>query len=168
MKLLMTGGSGVLGRAARALLLEAGHEIDTPRRGELDLFDPGSVRLAVEGADAIMHLATRIPPPEARGDPGGVAGKRPPARRGDADPRRRRAQGRGGALRVSEHQLRVPGDWVGGRVDPGQTSPVPEFARSALVAEQEMTRFAQAGGEGVILRLGLLYGPGTGSDVPAE
>ena len=40
MRILMTGGSGVLGRASRPFLSEAGHRIDAPRREELDLFDP--------------------------------------------------------------------------------------------------------------------------------
>ena len=38
--------------------------------------------------------------------------------------------------------------------------------RSALVAEQEAERFARAGGGGVVLRFGLLDGPGTGNDEP--
>jgi nucleoside-diphosphate-sugar epimerase len=43
---------------------------------------------------------------------------------------------------------------------------VPATLRSALVAEKEAARFAEAGRRGVVLRLGLLYGPGTGSDEP--
>ena len=38
--------------------------------------------------------------------------------------------------------------------------------RSALVAEQQAERFAQAGGRGIVLRLGLLDGPGTWFDEP--
>jgi hypothetical protein len=38
--------------------------------------------------------------------------------------------------------------------------------RSALVAEQQTERFARARGRGVVLRLGLLDGPGTWSDQP--
>ena len=38
--------------------------------------------------------------------------------------------------------------------------------RSALAAEQETERFARAGGRGVVLRLGLLDGPGTGDYGP--
>ena len=46
---------------------------------------------------------------------------------------------------------------------------VPEVApilRSALAAEQQTERFARAGGRGVLLRLGLLDGPGTGDYGP--
>ena len=38
--------------------------------------------------------------------------------------------------------------------------------RSALVAERETERFARAGGRGVVLRFGLLDGPGTWFDEP--
>ena len=38
--------------------------------------------------------------------------------------------------------------------------------RSALVAEQQTERFARAGGRGVVLRFGLLDGPGTWHDQP--
>ena len=45
----------------------------------------------------------------------------------------------------------------------GQVLPI---LRSALAAEQETERFASAGGRGVVLRLGLLDGPGTWFDEP--
>ena len=38
--------------------------------------------------------------------------------------------------------------------------------RSALAAEEQAARFAAAGRHGVVLRLGLLDGPGTGHDQP--
>jgi uncharacterized protein YbjT (DUF2867 family) len=60
----VTGGSGVLGRATIPLLRAQGHEIDAPAPTELDLFDPVAVAGAVDGAAAILHLATRIPPRE--------------------------------------------------------------------------------------------------------
>jgi hypothetical protein len=43
---------------------------------------------------------------------------------------------------------------------------VPPILRSALAAEQQTERFARAGGRGVVLRLGLLDGPGTGDYGP--
>jgi nucleoside-diphosphate-sugar epimerase len=56
-----------------------------------------------------------------------------------------------------------------GKVD--ESSPVVDpmhVSASALLAEREIARFTGAGRHGVVLRLGLLYGPTTGSDVPAE
>ena len=43
---------------------------------------------------------------------------------------------------------------------------VPVILRSALAAEQQTARFAKAGRRGVVLRMGLLDGPGTGRDHP--
>lgn len=167
MRLLMTGGTGVLGRAAGPLLREAGHEIDARGRDGLDLFDSASVRLAVEGADAIMHLATHIPPPEAQGDP--EAWRENDRLRDEATPILVDAALEAGTERFVFPSISFvyPATGLVDESTPVAT-PVPEFARSALVAEREVTRFAQAGRHGVILRLGLLYGPGTGSDVPAE
>ena len=50
-----------------------------------------------------------------------------------------------------------------------EDTPVEEVSpilRSALTAERETARFARGGRRGVVLRLGLLDGPGTGHDQP--
>jgi nucleoside-diphosphate-sugar epimerase len=43
---------------------------------------------------------------------------------------------------------------------------VPEHLRSAVAAELEAARFAAGGRRGIVLRLGLLDGPGTGNELP--
>jgi nucleoside-diphosphate-sugar epimerase len=43
---------------------------------------------------------------------------------------------------------------------------VPDILRSAVAAEEETERFARAGRRGIVVRLGLLDGPGTGHDEP--
>jgi uncharacterized protein YbjT (DUF2867 family) len=63
MRLLVTGGTGVLGRALWPLAEPAGHEFAMPRREELDLFDPSAVA-DVRDVDGVLHLATRIRPVE--------------------------------------------------------------------------------------------------------
>jgi nucleoside-diphosphate-sugar epimerase len=67
-RLLVTGGSGVLGRTTIPLLRAHGHEIDAPAPAQLDLFDPVAVARAVGDAAGILHLATRIPPREHAGE----------------------------------------------------------------------------------------------------
>jgi nucleoside-diphosphate-sugar epimerase len=62
MRLLVTGGTGVLGRAFVPLASAVGHQVVAPDRGDLDLFDPAAVGAAVRAADAVLHLATRIQP----------------------------------------------------------------------------------------------------------
>src|SRR5215218_3827794 len=73
----VTGATGVLGRATVPQLLASGYTVRALSRGEAndasiralgaepvrgDLFDPVSLARAVAGADAVLHLATRIPP----------------------------------------------------------------------------------------------------------
>src|SRR3954453_7266104 len=69
MRLLVTGGTGVLGRALRSLAGAEGHELTMPGHESLDLFDPSAVADAVGDGDGVLHLATRIPALELLSDP---------------------------------------------------------------------------------------------------
>ena len=75
-RVFVTGATGVLGRRALPVPIEAGHAVtavtrtadkaDAVRRAgaepvTVDLFDPEAVRRAVDGHDAVVHLATNIP-----------------------------------------------------------------------------------------------------------
>jgi NAD(P)-dependent dehydrogenase (short-subunit alcohol dehydrogenase family) len=100
-RVLVTGGNGVLGRATLSLLRARGHEVHAPGPTDLDVFDPTAV-------------TRRLPLPTE------------------------------------------------GRVDDNTPlGSVPEHLHSALAAGGETARFASAGRRGVVLRLGLLDGPGT-------
>lgn len=160
MNLFCTGGSGVLGQALIPQAGAAGHELIAPSHRELDLFDAASVTRAVSAADAVLHLATRIPPRERFEQP--------------------EAWEENDRLRTEAARVLVDAALEAGVatfVQPtvafvyppdapaDEDTPVGEVAprlRSALVAEQETARFAAAGRRGVVLRLGLLDGPGTG------
>jgi nucleoside-diphosphate-sugar epimerase len=166
-RVLVTGGSGALGNASIPLLREAGHTVDAPGRTELDLFDPGAVAGVVAAHDAIVHLATRIPPPARLAD-----------REAWRDTDRLRAE----ATRILvDAALAAPVEWFlfpsiafvypeSGEVDestpPAETAP--EFLLSALEAERHVARFDGDGRRGVVLRLGVLYGPSIGKETPAE
>ncbi len=66
MKVVVTGGSGRIGSATARVLREAGHEVLTLDRSPpadlskphrvIDLADKQAVRLAFEGAEAVLHL----------------------------------------------------------------------------------------------------------------
>src|SRR5262245_31284020 len=165
MRLFVTGGIGVLGRSTIRQLTLEGHQIDAPLPEELDLFDPEAVVRAVAGSDGVLHLATRIPHREMAGD--------------------REAWRENDRLRTDASRLLVdaalatrtqvyvqpsvsffyPAEGVVDEETP--LGEVPDHLDSALAAEREAARFAAAGRRGVVLRLGLLDGPGTGNDTPS-
>jgi 2-alkyl-3-oxoalkanoate reductase len=69
MKVLVTGASGMLGRATAQTLLERGDEVCVLQRRPAglacrevlgDVADPAAVRRAVRGQDAIVHLAAKV------------------------------------------------------------------------------------------------------------
>jgi nucleoside-diphosphate-sugar epimerase len=166
MRLLITGGTGVLGRALRPLAEFGGHQFSMPARDELDLFDPSAVADALRDVDGVLHLATRIRSLDQVSNP---------------DAWRENDRLRAGASRILVNAAIAAGAAV--YVQPTVTfvypaegpvsedTPVREvlpILRSALVAEQQAERFARAGGRGVVLRFGLLDGPGTWYDEPMD
>jgi nucleoside-diphosphate-sugar epimerase len=164
MRLLVTGGTGVLGRALRPLAEAAGHEFTMPRREELDLFDPSAVADAVRDVDGVLHLATRI---------------RSLDQLSDRDAWRENDRLRAEASRILVDAAIAAGATVyvqptvaflyppdGPVSEDTPVGEVPPILRSALAAEQQTERFARSGGRGVVLRLGLLDGPGTGDYGP--
>ena len=159
MRLLVTGGTGVLGRALRPLAEAGDHEFAMPAREELDLFDPSAVADAVGDVDGVLHLATRIRPLEQLSDPDAWRDNdrlRADASRMLVDA----AIAAGAAVYVQPTVAFVypPDGPVSEDTPVGEVAPI---LRSALAAEQQTERFARAGGRGVVLRLGLLDGPGT-------
>jgi nucleoside-diphosphate-sugar epimerase len=164
MRLLVTGGTGVLGRALRPLAEAEGHELTMPGRASLDLFDPSAVADAVGDVDGVLHLATRIPALELLSDPDAWRENdrlRTAASRILVDA----AIAAGATVYVQPTVTFVypPDGPVSEHTPVGEVMPI---LRSALVAEQQTQRFARAGGRGVVLRFGLLDGPGTGHDEP--
>jgi 2-alkyl-3-oxoalkanoate reductase len=162
----VTGGTGVLGRHTIPVLEETGHQVDAPGRADLDLFDPEAVRAAVAPADAVLHLATRIPPPEARGEhESWVENDR---LRGEGTPILVRA-----AMDASASLFLMP--TVAFVYPPGpsdESTPIrydlPYYLETAVAAEQAVAGFTGPGRRGIVLRFGLLYGPDTGSDAPDD
>jgi nucleoside-diphosphate-sugar epimerase len=164
-RVFLTGGSGVLGRVLQRKLASANHDIVAPRHYELDLYNLDEVTRAAQGAEAVYHLATRIPPPEAQGLPG--------------------AWEENDRLRHEASRILVDAAIANGAriyVQPSVTFIYPEEGvadedtpvrkgdrlGSMLEAERQTQRFTDAGGCGVVLRFGLLWGATTGLDDPDD
>jgi nucleoside-diphosphate-sugar epimerase len=164
MRLLITGGTGVLGRALRPLAEAAGHEFAMPGHEELDLFDASAVSDAMRDVDGVLHLATRIRSVELLSDPD-AWGENDRLRADASKILVDAAIAAGAAVYVQPSVAFVypPGGPVS---EDTPVREVPPVLRSALAAEQQTERFARAGGRGVVLRLGLLDGPGTGAYPP--
>lgn len=119
-------------------------------------FEDRCARSAVPGS--ILHLATRIPPAalELLDQP---------------DEWRENDRLREEASRILVDAALANG--VATYVQPSVAfldglDEVPATMRSAVAAEHQAERFAAAGRRGVVLRLGLLDGPGTGNDAPVR
>lgn len=178
MRIIVTGATGAIGRAAVPRLVAAGHHVvgihhhdagaawlrrHDAEPARVDLFDPAEVADVVRGAEAAVHLATSIPP----------LAKLARARHWAANDRLRSDATRilaDAAERVGVGQVIVAsitfnyvdrGDhWVS-EDDPVAAVFAP--TATALVAEDRVARFAATGALGVSLRFAQLYGPGGAS-----
>jgi len=76
MKVFLTGGTGAIGPATVRGLRDQGHEVRAVARTDekaaqlrafgadpiiVDLFDGDAVKAAVDGCEAVLHLATNVP-----------------------------------------------------------------------------------------------------------
>ena len=175
MKVFTTGATGVLGRVVSRLLVDGGHHVRALAQNAHSesrlrstgvqiyrgsLFDSASLREGVKGCDAILHLATRIPPLNRASSP--AAWK---------ENDRIRVEGTRNlialALESSVSTFIYPsvvfsypdrGDqWID-----AATPPAPSLLlKSTMTAESEVERFARSGNRGIILRMGGFYGPTT-------
>ena len=175
MRVLFTGATGAIGRQGVPHLVAAGHEVTAlARSGEdrrwltevgalpidIDLFQPHDVARAVDGVDAVVHMATAIPPLDKMTKRKSWATNdrlRTEATRHLVDA----ALGNGVPRFVQQSVSLVYGDNRDRWIDEGSPiKPVWEVLDSALDAECHVDRFTQQGRVGVILRFSSLYGPG--------
>ncbi len=174
MKIFVTGATGVVGRRAVPLLVQAGHEVTavarTPEKAaameragalpaRVDLFDADGVRRAVAGHEAVINLATHIPRSTVR--------MLLPWSWHENDRIRREASAilvdaalAAGVSRFVQESFApmypdCGGEWVDEAVPPHPA----RYNLSTLDAERSAARFTAAGRTGVVLRYAGFYGP---------
>lgn len=176
-KIVVTGGTGVLGRPTVRSLVARGHEVRalvhsaqgertirelgaTPVHG--DLFDKASVGAAVGDAEAILHLATRIP--SSKDASKGSAWEENDRIRTEGTRNLVEAALSGGVRTlIYPSVVLVYPDSGDAWIDASTADPAPiAFVRSTLDSEREVRRFAEAGRRGFTLRMGMFYAPEAG------
>jgi nucleoside-diphosphate-sugar epimerase len=174
MRIFVSGATGVIGRRAVPLMLEAGHQVTAAGREPerlaaleqqgsraivVDLFNPDDVARAVAGHDAVVNLATHIPNGTARALLPGAWRENDRIRRIAARLLVDAAKASGARRFVQESFAPIYPDsgdhWINEEATPRPA----RYNRSALDAEAAAQRFTNSQREGVALRFGLLYGP---------
>jgi len=174
MQVFVTGGTGAIGRPAVAALVAAGHKVSalarTPDRAAaleaqgarpvaVSLFDREGLALAFAGHDAVVNLATAIPPT-----------RQFMRQSAWTDNQRIRTEGSaavadaalaaGVDTLVQESVAMVYPDrgteWIDEDVPPDRYP----MAEGNLAAEANARRFTGAGGRSMVLRFGWFHGPG--------
>jgi 2-alkyl-3-oxoalkanoate reductase len=174
MRVFVTGATGVIGRRVVPLLLAHGHQVTVatrassrrpiPSRGEVDtrpvdLFDPATLTPALRGHDAVINLATHMPPSTARMLFRRAWRENDRIRREGSRNLVRAALESGVRRLVQESFAPVYPDrgdeWIDESVplEPGA------YNRTILDAEVSAGQFSAAGRCGVVLRFAAFYGP---------
>jgi nucleoside-diphosphate-sugar epimerase len=174
MRVFVAGATGVVGRRAVLRLLSAGHEVTAVARtaekaaslrrtgarpARVDIFDEAALRDAMTGHDAVVNLATKIPPLRDMAK----------TRAWEENERiRREASGAlvdaaiaaGVRVFVQESLAFLYGEHGDEWVDASHTAWTPSVFSDAMgVAEANVARFTEAGGRGIVLRFGKFYAP---------
>jgi nucleoside-diphosphate-sugar epimerase len=184
MKIFLAGAAGAIGKRLAPLLLDAGHNVVGTTRSDIragalraagvepvivDVFDAPALACAVRAArpDIVIHQLTDLPP--------GLD----PARMAEGSRRNARLRREGtqnlvaATLAAGVHRLvtqsvawmYAPGAEPHGEGDPLDVNAASTRGMSAdAVATMEQLTVASPPIDGIVLRYGHLYGPGTGAD----
>jgi nucleoside-diphosphate-sugar epimerase len=172
MKVFVTGATGVIGHRAVAGLVAAGHDVTGIARGpqkaalltrlgarpvNVSLFDADALRIAVAGHDAVVNLATKIPPITKMSLMSAWAENeqiRTEGSRNLVDA----AIAAGASVFVQESLAFLYGDHGEHAIDASNTQwSEGVFTASMRAAEENVARFTASGGRGVVLRFGRFY-----------
>jgi nucleoside-diphosphate-sugar epimerase len=173
MRVLVAGATGVLGRQVLPVLAGAGHEVVGLARRvddgsgysmiQGDLLDPQSLRAAVRSVrpDAVVHLATAIP---QRFDMRRFGEAFAMTNRLRTEGTRNLVEAADGARLISQGLAYAyrPAPGLADEETPLWTDNATEFGPVARALQELEERTVKA--DGLVLRFGHLYGPGTAFD----
>lgn len=174
MRVFLLGGTGAIGGHALPALVAADHEVSalvrSPEKAaavrahgacpvEVSMFDRQALEEAFHGHDAVVNLATAMPSTATFA-----------FRRAWRPTERVRIEGSAAVVDaalatgvprlVQESVTMIYPDWGDSWIDEDVPPDPYPSARGNVAAEASAARFSDAGGRGVVLRLGLFYGPG--------
>jgi nucleoside-diphosphate-sugar epimerase len=176
MRIFVAGATGAVGRPLVPLLVAAGHAVTavgrTPAKRaalagagatgvEVDLFDPAALRQAVAGHEAVLNLATHIPPAMKMMWPGAWRENDRIRREGAANLADAALAARA-EIFVQESFGLIYEDQADRWVDESCPVRPASHSASALDAEASAARVTAAGASGVVLRFAGFYGAGSG------
>jgi nucleoside-diphosphate-sugar epimerase len=174
MKVFLTGATGAIGPATVRRLLAEGHHVRAVARTDdkaaqlralgadpvaVDLFDADAVKAAVNGSEAVVHLATNVP------TLGRIARMKSWSTHNELRTIATKllidAALKTGATRFVKESVTFSypdsGDaWIDETTPPDESI---TMLAPTLEGERMVDRFTAGGGAGVVLRFGLFYGP---------
>jgi nucleoside-diphosphate-sugar epimerase len=173
MRIFVSGGTGVIGRPTVRRLVEDGHEVTVLARSadkaaavralgavpaEVDLFDAAALTVAVAGHDAVVNLATHIPPPQRASKASAWIENdriRTEGSRNLVDA----ALAAGASVFIQESLAFWYADAGDRWIDEGAPLVGGALIASVQEAESNVSRFTESGGRGIVLRFGRFYDP---------
>jgi len=174
MRVFVAGATGVAGRRAVMRLVAAGHEVSgvsrSPEKDALleslgarpvrvDLFDPPGLASVISGHEAVVNLATKIPPLSQMGSTNAWA-ENERIRRDASTNLVDAAIAAGASVFVQESLAFMYGDHGADWIDASTTKfAATAFSGALEAAEANVERFRAQGGRGVVLRFGRFYAP---------
>jgi 2-alkyl-3-oxoalkanoate reductase len=174
MRVFLAGASGVVGRRLVPLLVAQGHGVTAVARApekrallerlgaaaiQVDLFDRTAVTRAVAGHDAVINVATHIPPSSVRMLLPGAWKENDRIRREGAANLAAAALEAGAGRLIQESFAPIYVDGGARWIDEGWPSRPVRYNRSVLDAERTAAGFTAKGGCGIVLRFAGFYGP---------